>query len=65
MQTFPTDGFTDPAYVASALSDDAAMGDDSVIECAQQSGIITAYTSVTRRGPSGSDRHDVSMDPKS
>jgi hypothetical protein len=36
--------------VALGLSDDTLMGDDSVIECVYENGVVTAYTSLTSRG---------------
>lgn len=33
-----------------ALSADEHMGDDSVIECVYENGVVTAYTSLTTRG---------------
>lgn len=40
-----------PAYVASALSTDEKMGNDSAIECVPEQGQIRAYTSWTYREP--------------
>lgn len=37
-------------WVGLALSLDTSMGDDSVIECVYQNGIVTAHTSLTTRG---------------
>ncbi|XP_053677551.1 putative ferric-chelate reductase 1 homolog [Anopheles nili] len=48
-----------PAYVAFGLSDDAKMGDDSVIECVPEQGTVNAYASWTSVGPYGSTRLGV------
>jgi hypothetical protein len=47
--------------VGLGLSEDTSMGDDSVIECVYENGVVTAYTSLTRRGEGnyGSDRFRV------
>lgn len=49
------------AYIALALSEDDMMGQDSVIECVNQSGNgpITAHTSFTNSDRSGSPRTGI------
>lgn len=36
------------AYISVGLSNDAKMGEDSVIECVNESSGVNAYTSITR-----------------
>ncbi|XP_049298973.1 putative ferric-chelate reductase 1 homolog isoform X2 [Anopheles funestus] len=52
-------GYNSPAYVALGLSDDAKMGDDSVIECVPEQGTVNTYASWTTVGPYGSTRLGV------
>uniref|UniRef100_A0A182Q8D5 DOMON domain-containing protein n=1 Tax=Anopheles farauti TaxID=69004 RepID=A0A182Q8D5_9DIPT len=52
-------GYNRPAYVAFGLSNDAKMGDDSVIECVPEQGTVNAYASWTTVGPYGSTRFGV------
>lgn len=47
-------------YAAVALSSDALMGDDTVVECVHENGDINMYTSFTMTDRSGSTRHPVS-----
>jgi hypothetical protein len=48
------------AYVAVGLSQDANMGDDSVVECVNENGRISAYTSWTN-GRSESSREGINQ----
>lgn len=41
----------DPAWVGVGLSDDASMGQDSVIECVREGGSVKAYMSYTSPRP--------------
>ncbi|XP_058125486.1 putative ferric-chelate reductase 1 homolog isoform X1 [Anopheles ziemanni] len=52
-------GHNRPAYVAFGLSNDAKMGDDSVLECVPEQGTVNAYASWTNVGPYGSTRVGV------
>ncbi|XP_058054768.1 putative ferric-chelate reductase 1 homolog isoform X2 [Anopheles bellator] len=52
-------GYNSPAYVAVGLSDDAKMGDDSVIECVPEQGVVNAYASWTATGPYSATRTGV------
>lgn len=48
-------------FIALALSVDNKMGDDSAVECVNESGDIKAYTSMTRAIPEnyGARRSDI------
>lgn len=49
-----------PRYVAVGLSEDAKMGDDSVMECVRENGRIQAYSSWNTPRPNiGNTRQDV------
>lgn len=48
-------------YVAIALSNDRKMGEDSVMECVQENGVINAYTSFTSITPYASNRTGVNQ----
>uniref|UniRef100_U5EVK0 Putative ferric-chelate reductase 1 n=1 Tax=Corethrella appendiculata TaxID=1370023 RepID=U5EVK0_9DIPT len=52
-------GFNRPAYVAFGLSFDNKMGDDSVIECVPEQGVVNAYTSWTQAQPYGVTRDGI------
>uniref|UniRef100_A0A182KFZ1 Domon domain of stromal cell-derived receptor 2 n=1 Tax=Anopheles christyi TaxID=43041 RepID=A0A182KFZ1_9DIPT len=52
-------GYNRPAYVAFGLSEDAKMGDDSVIECVPEQGTVNTYASWTTVGPYASTRLGV------
>uniref|UniRef100_A0A2M4A6W7 Putative domon domain of stromal cell-derived receptor 2 n=1 Tax=Anopheles triannulatus TaxID=58253 RepID=A0A2M4A6W7_9DIPT len=52
-------GYNRPAYVAVGLSNDAKMGEDSVIECVPEQGTVNVYASWTTVGPYGSTRLGV------
>lgn len=54
-------GYNRPAYVAVALSNDAKMGDDSVIECVPEQGTVNAYASWTFAGPYGVSRQGIAQ----
>ncbi|XP_065088030.1 putative ferric-chelate reductase 1 homolog isoform X2 [Ochlerotatus camptorhynchus] len=54
-------GFNRPAYVAVGLSNDAKMGDDSVIECVPEQGTVNAYASWTFAGPYGVSRQGIAQ----
>lgn len=54
-------GYNRPAYVAVGLSNDAKMGDDSVIECVPEQGTVNAYTSWTFVGPYGVSRKGIAQ----
>lgn len=54
-------GYNRPAYVAVGLSNDAKMGDDSVIECVPEQGTVNAYTSWTFSGPYGVSRKGIAQ----
>lgn len=49
-------GHDSPAYVATALSMDDRMGDDSVMECVPENGVIRTYASWTTARPYSSGR---------
>lgn len=50
-----------PAYVAVGLSNDAKMGDDSVIECVPEQGVVNAYASWTYAGPYSVSRQGIAQ----
>lgn len=50
-----------PAYIALGLSSDRKMGEDSVMECVPENGIVRAYTSYTSISPYSSSRSDISQ----
>lgn len=54
-------GYNRPAYIAVGLSNDAKMGDDSVIECVPEQGTINAYASWTFSGPYGVTRQGIAQ----
>lgn len=54
-------GYNRPAYVAVGLSNDAKMGDDSVIECVPEQGTVNAYASWTFAGPYGVSRQGIAQ----
>lgn len=54
-------GYNRPAYVAVGLSNDAKMGDDSVIECVPEQGTVNAYTSWTSASPYGVSRQGIAQ----
>ncbi|XP_058458577.1 putative ferric-chelate reductase 1 homolog isoform X2 [Malaya genurostris] len=54
-------GYNRPAYIAVGLSNDAKMGDDSVIECVPEQGTIKAYSSWTFAGPYGVSRQGIAQ----
>lgn len=49
------------AYVATALSTDSRMGEDSVVECVQRDGTVNMYTSFTENDYGGALRHPVKI----
>lgn len=54
-------GYNRPAYVAVGLSNDAKMGDDSVIECVPEQGTVNAYASWTFSGPYDASRKGIAQ----
>ncbi|XP_055626075.1 putative ferric-chelate reductase 1 homolog isoform X2 [Toxorhynchites rutilus septentrionalis] len=54
-------GYKNPAYIAVGLSNDAKMGDDSVIECVPEQGVVNAYTSWTSAGPYSASRQGIAQ----
>lgn len=54
-------GYNNPAYVAVGLSNDAKMGDDSVVECVPEQGTVNAYASWTSAGPYGVSRQGIAQ----
>ncbi|XP_055528537.1 putative ferric-chelate reductase 1 homolog isoform X2 [Wyeomyia smithii] len=52
-------GYNRPAYIAVGLSNDAKMGNDSVLECVPEQGTIKAYASWTSAGPYGVSRSGI------
>lgn len=49
--------FDSPAYIATALSMDDRMGQDSVMECVPENGVVRTYGSWTAARPYSSTRH--------
>lgn len=54
-------GHNRPAYIAVGLSNDAKMGDDSVVECVPEQGTVNAYASWTSAGPYGVSRQGIAQ----
>ncbi|XP_019562157.1 putative ferric-chelate reductase 1 homolog isoform X1 [Aedes albopictus] len=54
-------GYNRPAYIAVGLSNDAKMGDDSVVECVPEQGTVNAYASWTFAGPYGVSRQGIAQ----
>ena len=49
----------DAAYVSTALSNDAAMGEDSAIECVSINGQVHVFASFIKRDPPGTHRENI------